>query len=57
MSLSLGQYAYTVTLTNGNVEYPVHVDMPTHAQKVFRGTADRFVDMIIQAKAHIEART
>lgn len=55
MSLSLGQYAYTVTLTNGNVEYPVHVDMPTHAQKVFRGTADRFVDMIIQAKAHIEA--
>lgn len=35
----------------------VHVDMPTHAQQVFRGTAERFVDMIIQAKAYIEART
>lgn len=32
----------------------VHVDMPDKPQKVFRGSAARFVDMIIQAKAHIE---
>jgi len=32
----------------------VHVDMPDKPQKVFRGSADRFVDLIIQAKAHIE---
>lgn len=35
----------------------VHVDMPGKPQQVFRGSASRFVDMIIQAKAYIEVNS
>jgi hypothetical protein len=35
----------------------VHVDIPGKDQKVFRGSAARFVDMIIQAKAYVETNT
>lgn len=34
----------------------VHTDEPKHPQHVFRGTPKRLVDLVIQAKAHLQVR-